>query len=58
MSAGIDREHPIYFRSQNMFNKRSVVKCKKKSTNCADVYDIVNAGPDNRFTIKTGSGIL
>jgi len=31
---------------------------KKEWTNSRDVYDIVNAGPRNRFTIKTDSGHL
>ena len=33
-------------------------RCKPGSTNLSDVYDIVNAGPRNRFTIKTDSGHL
>ncbi len=32
--------------------------CKSGSTNLRDVYDIVNAGPRHRFTIKTDSGHL
>lgn len=32
--------------------------CKSESTNLRDVYDIVNAGPRHRFTIKTDSGYL
>lgn len=31
-------------------------RCKRESTTLSDVYDIVNAGPRNRFTIKTDSG--
>ena len=30
--------------------------CKNELTNLKNVYDIVNAGPRNRFTIKTTSG--
>jgi len=33
-------------------------KCSGGSTNSSDVYDIVNAGPRHRFTIKTDSGHL
>lgn len=32
--------------------------CKNGSTNSKDVYDIVNAGPRHRFTIKTDGGHL
>lgn len=32
--------------------------CKNESMNSKDVYDIVNAGPRHRFTIKTDSGHL
>lgn len=32
--------------------------CNDGSTNSSDVYDIVNAGPRHRFTIKTDSGHL
>jgi DNA polymerase elongation subunit (family B) len=38
--------------------KEKLSKCKKESTNLSTVYDIVNAGPHNRFTIKTNSGHL
>jgi len=31
-------------------------KCKKGSKNLSPVYDIMNSGPRNRFTIKTDSG--
>lgn len=33
-------------------------KCRKESITSNTVYDIVNAGPRNRFTIKTSSGHL
>ena len=33
-------------------------KCNSESTNLSPVYDIANAGPRNRFTIKTDSGHL
>jgi len=33
-------------------------KCSSESTTSSDVYDIVNAGPRHRFTIKTDSGHL
>lgn len=32
--------------------------CKQESTSWSPVYDIMNAGPRNRFTIKTNSGHL
>lgn len=32
--------------------------CKAASQTWSDVYDIANAGPRNRFTIRTGSGHL
>lgn len=38
--------------------KDRFLRCKRKLTNLRDVYDIVNAGPRNRFTIKTHSGHL
>ena len=31
-------------------------KCRNESTNLRNVFDIVNAGPRSRFTIKTDSG--
>lgn len=31
---------------------------KKKTQNCELVYDIMNSGPNNRFTIRTNSGAL
>lgn len=33
-------------------------KCKPVSTTWSDVYDIANAGPRTRFTIKTDSGAM
>lgn len=33
-------------------------QCKPESTSWSTVYDVVNAGPRNRFTIKTDSGHL
>ena len=33
-------------------------KCNGESTSWSDVYDIANAGPRTRFTIKTDSGAL
>lgn len=31
---------------------------KKKTTSCEPVYDIMNSGPNNRFTIRTDSGAV
>ena len=33
-------------------------KCSSESTSLSDVYDIANAGPRTRFTIKTDSGAM
>jgi hypothetical protein len=33
-------------------------KCSSESTSWSDVYDIANAGPRTRFTIKTDSGAM
>jgi len=48
----------LLLKPKTVLIKEAYKKCKNELMNLKGVYDIVNAGPRNQFTIKTDSGHL